>query len=208
MDNNFIHSSPFAPSTDGGSSRTSLSSPSLHINNNGLGPLSSSEDTPKPASVNPPTYLCQIPHSTYAISKWHILLTIPLFHIQFCLWDNFSVRIPPWPPSLRGSNDERPISWPPTLFSNLEHAHLQMTQMEFFQQLRSFMESLLQEAPPEKRCILRKTTQCPMTLQEMTVKHKSVMREVSHSLFHLQSIRALIEDRKISLLITKFYKAG
>lgn len=70
------------------------------------------------------------------------------------------------------------------------------------------MESLLQEAPPEKRCILRKTTQCPMTLQEMTVKHKSVMREVSHSLFHLQSIRTLIEDRKISLLITKFYKVG
>lgn len=143
---------------------------------NGLGPILS-EDTPKPASLNLSTYLSPVLRSTYAVSRWHILLTIPLFQNQFCLWDNFSVPIPPWPPSVRGSNDEPPVSWTPTLFLNLEHAHLQMAQMEFFQQLRSFMGSLIQGAPPEKHCILRKMTQCPRTLQEMTAKHKPVLRE-------------------------------
>lgn len=132
----------------------------------GLGPIFS-EDTPKPASLNLnlTTYLSPVLRSTYAVPRWHILLTIPLFQNQFCLWDNFSVRIPPWPPSVRGSNDERPVSWTPTLFLNLEHAHLQMAQMEFFQQLRSFMGSLIQGAPPENHCILRKMTQCPRTLR-------------------------------------------
>lgn len=73
----------------------------------GLGPIFS-EDTPKPASLNLnlTTYLSPVLRSTYAVPRWHVLLTIPLFQNQFCLWDNFSVRIPPWPPSVRGSNDE------------------------------------------------------------------------------------------------------
>lgn len=156
----------------------------------GLGPIFS-EDTPKPASLNLnlTTYLSPVLRSTYAVPRWHILLTIPLFQNQFCLWDNFSVRIPPWPPSVRGSNDERPVSWTPTLFLNLEHAHLQMAQMEFFQQLRSFMGSLIQGAPPEKPCVLRKMTQCPMTLQEMTAKHKPALREALPPTEHKKSHR-------------------
>lgn len=130
----------------------------------GLGPILS-EDTPKPASLNLSTYLSPALHSTYAVSWWRILLTIPVFQNQLCLWDNFSVPIPPWPPSVRGSNDERPVSWTPTLFLNLEHAHLQMAQMVFFQQLISFRGSLIQGAPPENHCIPRKMTQCPRTLR-------------------------------------------
>lgn len=145
MGNNFIHSPSFAPSTVGKSTHTS--SPSLPPQiDDGLGPILS-EDTPKPASLNLSTYLSPALHSTYAVSWWRILLTIPVFQNQLCLWDNFSVPIPPWPPSVRGSNDERPVSWTPTLFLNLEHAHLQMAQMEFFQQLISFRGSLIQGAP-------------------------------------------------------------
>lgn len=75
MGNNFIHSPPFAPSTVGKSTHTS--SPSLPPQiDNGLGPILS-EDTPKPASLNLSTYLSPVLGSTYAVSRWRILLTIP-----------------------------------------------------------------------------------------------------------------------------------
>lgn len=106
-----IHSSPFAPSTNEGPIRPSSPSP-LPQADNCLILLSSKDTSQSPLILSHrlscPRYFGQ-----------HMQFSSGTFSSQFhsfkysSVLGHFSVRTSPWPPSIRGSNDQRPISWTP-----------------------------------------------------------------------------------------------